>query len=271
MTPAEIGARLRDRISRALAPRFVLRRVAYHLNAWSLRFFPDAYREGDEAGPQNLAIKLERQAQGGPFEPWSIALINTAACGLLAPGGSVLEVGCGTGMFASLAARDASRRVTASEQDAETLVWAKHHRGAPNIEFCDRRLEDFDDDAFDVAVAIELIEHVADYAGFLSDLSRVAPRAIVTTPNKNRSPFDAIANTPAYHGHVREWTAGEFFWVLRSFYGQVELFTIADFPAAVERLRRDPGFVPSIERCSVLSHREPLLASCSDPQRRVTP
>jgi cyclopropane fatty-acyl-phospholipid synthase-like methyltransferase len=170
-------------------------------------------------------------------------------------------------MFSNFAAEDESRTLTASEQDAETLKWAMQNRARPNITYCDRPLSSFDTDEFDVVAAIELIEHVFDYSRFLKELSRVAPRAIITTPNKNRSPMDSIANTPAYDGHVREWTAGEFYWILRTFYSDVSLYTISDFSKKVERYRVDHDFATPFTKCSVLTQSEPLIATCKSPIR----
>jgi len=268
MTASEILRKVRERLTGMFGYRSVVRRAAYHLNAYSIGLLADRYVERSELGPQNLAIKMERQRQGGPFEPHSIALINKAATQLLDPGGAILEVGCGTGMFSVVAAEDESRRITASEQDTETLNWAKQNRVRPNIEYCSKLLTSFGIDQFDAVVAIELIEHVSDYAGFLENVSRVAPMAIITTPNKNRSPTDSVANTPTYHGHVREWTAGEFFWVLRAFFSDVEMYTIAEFRSNIERHKADPDFVPCITKCSVLTQSEPLIATCKHPNRR---
>jgi 2-polyprenyl-3-methyl-5-hydroxy-6-metoxy-1,4-benzoquinol methylase len=267
MTMSEILGKFRKKLSRSFGYRYVVRRVAYHLNAHSIQLFSDSYAERPERGPQNLGLKLERQRQGGTFEPHSIALLNKSAVQLLEPEEIVLEGGCGTGMFSNFAAEDESRILTASEQDAETLKWVKQNRSRSNIMYCDRPLSSFDTDEFDVVAAIELIEHVFDYPGFLKELSRVAPRAIITTPNKNRSPMDSIANTPAYDGHVREWTAGEFYWILRAFYSDVSLYTIPDFSKKVERYRDDRDFTTPITECSVLTQSEPLIAACRNPVR----
>src|SRR5207253_9631313 len=56
-----------------------VRRAAYVLDRFSLTLFQDQYVERSEVGPTNIAVKLIRQAQGGPFEPYSIASINKAA------------------------------------------------------------------------------------------------------------------------------------------------------------------------------------------------
>jgi hypothetical protein len=52
---------------------------------------------------------------------------------------------------------------------------------------------------------------VLDYGALLRELGRVAPRAVISTPNKNRSALGSIVPTPAFREHVREWTSGEFY------------------------------------------------------------
>jgi len=265
----EVLEKLHGRISRAFSYKVLVRRLAYHLNAYSIRLHADRYVERAEPGPQNIETKRERERLGGPFEPYSITVINRAATQLLGAEREVLEVGCGTGMFSFLAAEETHRSLTASEKDEKTLRWAMQHRSRPNIEYCGKSLADFENDAFDIVAAIEVIEHVFDFPAFLRGLARVAPVAIVTTPNKNRSPMDSIANTPEYSGHVREWTSGEFFWVLRAVYSDVVLYTIPEFKNEVERYKRNPNAMPPLARCSVLEQSEPLLAVCRNPFRGV--
>jgi len=244
-----------------------VRRIAYYLNAYSIRLLHDSYSERPEAGPQNLDLKLERQQQGGPFEPYDVALVNRAAVQLLGDETSILEVGCGTAMFSHLAAEDPRRTLTATEHDEKTLLWAKQNRSRVNIHYCRNELSKFHADEFDVIVAIEVVEHLSDYSTFLTEVATIAPRAIITTPNKNRNPFDSVANTPAYGSHVREWTSGEFYWVLRAFYSDVKMYTIRGFSAEIEKFKIDENFTPTLARCSVLEHSESLLALCKQPIR----
>jgi len=268
MDSAAIREKLAGKFSSLFSYRNNIRRLTHALENHSARLFPDEYRERPEGGPTNLQTKLARKDAGGPFEPWSVALINRAALQLIGECATILEVGCGTAMFASeAAARNPRITITASELDEATLKWARENRPAPNIFYCPLRLEECATDQFDLAVALEVIEHLFDFAGFLSALSRVAPRALISTPNKNRFPFTAIANTPAYSEHVREWTAGEFFWVLRCFYDKVELFTLPRFAGQVRAFAKDAGYVPEIKKCGVLEREEPLIAVCSRPRR----
>lgn len=270
MSWEEIRIRLGRKLENGVNPRRQLRRLAWLLHCLSLRGGVDRYEERPEAGPTNLRTKLDRAAQGGPFEPFEIVLVNRAAVELIGESCNLLEVGCGTGMFASLAARAPHRRVTASELEDETRNWAAEHRAAPNINYGRLSLAECATDRFDLAVALEVIEHLADYPAFLADLSRVAPRALLSTPNKNRSALDSIADTPAFSEHVREWTAGELYWVLRIFWDDVRLYTLPDLPGQVRRLQADPGYRPRPVACGILSTETVLLADCSRPRRQAS-
>ena len=268
MDRATLADRLRQKWTAAFGYRAVIRRLAFRLERYSRRWYDAPYAERPEVGPVNLEVKLARVRAGGPFEPHEIALLNRAAVTLLQPRHrQVLEVGSGTGMFASLAAADPGRRITASEYNEPARAWAAENRSAANITYCARALDTFDPDAFDLVVAVEVIEHLEAYGPFVRALARVAPEALITTPNKASGAFRSIDRTPGYPEHVREWTAGEFLWVLRAFYGDVQLFTIPDRDRQVGAMLAAPGYVPRVAACSDLSTEEPLLALCSRPFR----
>lgn len=249
--------------------RMIMRRLAYALEGHSLKLFPDAYSERPEGGPTNLKTKLLRQENGGPFEPYSVSLINRAASQLIGDPKTLLEVGCGTGMFSSFVANQSTGlQITASELDEKTLNWARQNRASPNIEFCRLQFQECSRDQFDLVVALEVVEHIFDYPAFLESMSYVAPKAMISTPNKNRSPFTSIANTPAYDEHVREWTSGELFWVLRCFWDKVQLYTLPNFQTQVADYQENLGYSPIIKECSVLDREEPMIAICSAPRRK---
>jgi 2-polyprenyl-3-methyl-5-hydroxy-6-metoxy-1,4-benzoquinol methylase len=268
MTPGQILGKVVMKGQNALSPRRVLRRVAFALDRISISKFADEYREREEGGPVNIAVKLERAAAGGRFEPPDVELINIAAETLVENERRILEVGAGTGMFASRAARDPRRTIFASEMDRATVEWATANRPFANVTYGSRLLADVATDEFDLAVSLEVIEHISDFAGFLDEIAYVAPRAILSTPNKNRSAFESIANTPEFGEHVREWTAGEFYWVLRVFYDDVRLYTIDHFNRGVTMLAAGQNPDITLRPCGLLSRELPLLADCRRPRRR---
>jgi hypothetical protein len=262
----ESSVRVAAKLTHALGYRATVRRLAFWLDRYSRRMYDGPYVERPEGGPINLEVKLDRQRHGGPFEPLEVALVNRAAVGLIEDGQrKILEVGSGTGLFAWLAGADARRTIVASEFDAPASQWAAQHRSRPNIAYCNRSLEQCAAGEFDLVVAIEVIEHLNDFGPFLGALSRVAPAAIITTPNKGRTPFTGVDRTPAYSEHVREWTSGEFLWVLRAFYARVELFTIPDQRRQVAAMQATENYAPRIVPCSDLMCEESLIAVCRDP------
>lgn len=208
------------------------------------------YIENEEVGPVNLSEKNQRQASGGSFEWPDMVILNKAVVKLLDNEKRILEIGCGTGCFAYHTSKDLTMKIFATEFDIEALNWAKKNRSAPNIKYSSTRMEEFDSNSFDIVVSIDVIEHIKDFSSFLWQIKRLAPKLIITTPNKRRSHINNSIGPPTYHQHVREWNAGEFYWVLRSFYKNVILLGLPD-PLKEEG-------VP----LSVLSSISPMIAIC---------
>jgi len=134
---------------------------------------------------------------------------------------SLLDVGCGEGVLIhDWAQRLADRRVVGIDLDDPMLQaeWAK--RDAPNLEY---RVMDagkplpFADGEFDVATAIEVLEHVPDPEYSLAEMARVAQRyLLVSVPrepvwrmlNMARGAYlKDLGNTP---GHLNHWSKRSF-------------------------------------------------------------
>ena len=144
---------------------------------------------------------------------------------------SVLDVGCGEGVLTyEWAQRLGDGRVVGIDLDDPKLSaeWAK--RARPNLEF---RVEEatslsFADGEFDLACAIEVLEHVPEPRATLAEMARVARgHLLVSVPreplwrglNVARGAYlRELGNTP---GHVNHWTKREFVSLL-SQYGTVE-------------------------------------------------
>ena len=142
------------------------------------------YCERDEFGASNIETKLANVAQGLPFEFPDILNLNAAAVRLVGDAKRICELGCGTGTFAVGAAdADTSRFIVASEFDAATHAWVKLNKPRPNIRYVLGPVSAADG-PFDLVVAIEVIEHVSDYASFLRVCQHLAPRALLSTPNR---------------------------------------------------------------------------------------
>jgi 2-polyprenyl-3-methyl-5-hydroxy-6-metoxy-1,4-benzoquinol methylase len=144
---------------------------------------------------------------------------------------SVLDVGCGEGVLTlRLADRLGEGRIVGIDLDDPGLRAEWRKRTRPNLEF---RAEEatrlsFGDGEFDMAAAIEVLEHVPEPHATLAEMARVARRwLLVSVPreplwrglNVARGAYlRDLGNTP---GHLNHWSKRAFVSLL-SRYGKVE-------------------------------------------------
>jgi 2-polyprenyl-3-methyl-5-hydroxy-6-metoxy-1,4-benzoquinol methylase len=214
------------------------------------------YEENPEAGLANWSEKVARVAKGESFEWPNMVALNWAVATMVGPARRIVELGGGTGCFAYEVSVDPKRFVLCSDFDKQAIRWARKNRSRENIKYLDRPVTP-DDGPFDLLVAIDVIEHLQDYRSFLETCVRLAPRAIITTPNKSRDQQSTAASPPSYYQHVREWTAGEFYWVLKVFYQSVKLYAMPNI------------YIPKLEPIKITETLTPLVAVCEQPYRRV--
>jgi 2-polyprenyl-3-methyl-5-hydroxy-6-metoxy-1,4-benzoquinol methylase len=144
---------------------------------------------------------------------------------------SVLDVGCGEGVLTHQWAQQlGERRIVGIDLDDDKLKaeWATRQR--PNLEYRTIPAEHlpFADGEFDMACAIEVLEHVPEPEATLAEMARVASRhLLVSVPreplwrglNLARGAYVRdLGNTP---GHVNHWSKRAFV-ALLSRYGTVE-------------------------------------------------
>ena len=133
---------------------------------------------------------------------------------------SLLDVGCGEGVLThEWAGRLTDRRVVGIDLDDPQLHAQWEHRTAPNLEYRVMKAENlpFADGEFDVATAIEVLEHVPDPEHTVAEMARVAQRhLIVSVPreplwralNMARGAYwKDLGNTP---GHLNHWSKRSF-------------------------------------------------------------
>ena len=144
---------------------------------------------------------------------------------------SVLDVGCGEGVLTEAwAERLGDGRVVGVDLDDPKLRADWETRRRPNLEFQaqDATSLPYETGEFDMATAIEVLEHVPEPEATLAEMARVARRRLlVSVPreplwralNLARGAYwGALGNTP---GHVNHWSKRGFLSLL-SRYGTVE-------------------------------------------------
>jgi SAM-dependent methyltransferase len=129
--------------------------------------------------------------------------------GKLAPGKSVLDIGCGTG-HGTAALGESARRVVGKDKGEEAIAFCRASSSRPNIE-C--RLADAASlelaESFDLVVSFQLIEHLPDPEDFVRRLKRVtAPGGtiLISTPRS----LVGLGGTPDNPFLISETTYAEF-------------------------------------------------------------
>jgi 2-polyprenyl-3-methyl-5-hydroxy-6-metoxy-1,4-benzoquinol methylase len=134
---------------------------------------------------------------------------------------SLLDVGCGEGVLVhKWAGRlGESRRVVGIDLEEKSIQAGWSQRSAPNLEYRVMQAENlpFADGEFDLATAIEVLEHVPNPEHTLSEMARCAERhLLVSVPreplwrmlNMARGAYwPALGNTP---GHLHHWSKRAF-------------------------------------------------------------
>ena len=164
----------------------------------------------DKYGSQN---PLVRRLMGG-FERTLDELMASAGPR------SLLDVGCGEGVLVHRwALRMPAARVVGIDLQEESIQAGWSQREAPNLEYRTMGAEalPFEANEFDLATAIEVLEHVPDPEQTLAEMARVAGRhLLVSVPreplwrmlNLARGAYvSQLGNTP---GHLNHWSRRSF-------------------------------------------------------------
>jgi 2-polyprenyl-3-methyl-5-hydroxy-6-metoxy-1,4-benzoquinol methylase len=146
---------------------------------------------------------------------------------------SLLDVGCGEGVLVHRWAQSLpDSRVVGIDLQEESIQAGWAQRQAPNLEYRTMPAEElpFADGEFDLATAIEVLEHVPDPEHTLAEMARCAERhLLVSVPreplwrmlNMARGAYlGQLGNTP---GHLNHWSRRSFARLLQQHGEVVEL------------------------------------------------
>ncbi|GCC52125.1 class I SAM-dependent methyltransferase [Chryseotalea sanaruensis] len=171
--------------------------------------------------------------------------------------GDVLEVGCGEGRGIDLMLpQSASFTAVDKIESALGKLRVKYPSGkflAMNIP----PLGELKDNAYDVLITFQVIEHIEDDELFLKELHRVLKPggvALVTTPNRKMS----LTRNP---WHVREYLADELKMLAKKYFTNVEMKGITGNEKVMTYYQENKKSVERITRLDVLNLQHRLPAS----------
>lgn len=154
-------------------------------------------------------------------------LARYAFAARLAAGKRVLDAGCGTGYGSAELARLA-HSVVGADLAAEAVDYAREHYRLPNLRFeqASCTVLPHPESSFDLVVAFEVIEHLADWREMLREARRLlAPggQFVVSTPNRLYY-TESRGESGANPFHVHEFDFDEFRQELAAVFPHVTLF-----------------------------------------------
>jgi SAM-dependent methyltransferase len=154
---------------------------------------------------------------GGTIEAEHEARYRWAAA--LASGRTVLDAGCGVGWGSVVLADAGAASVVGVDINPQALASARERAGDRAATFVQGDLQElpFEDDAFDLVVCFEAIEHVPDPGRVLDGIRRVlAPGGLLVISSPNRGVYPAC--NPH---HIHEYASDELEAALRERFANV--------------------------------------------------
>ncbi|MFA9444907.1 class I SAM-dependent methyltransferase [Egicoccus sp. AB-alg6-2] len=174
--------------------------------------------DGVRGTPRDLALTGERTLPGVPdenywFQRHVVAYELGAELATASGVETVLDAGCGEGYGLAMLAATGLSRVVGVDLDEAAVAHAGARYGLnPAIEVHAAELMalPLDDDAIDLTVSFQVIEHLHDIPGYLRALRRVTRNGgVVAIATPNRLTFTPGSDVPVNPFHTREFTAAE--------------------------------------------------------------
>jgi SAM-dependent methyltransferase len=177
-----------------------------------------------------LELTGERTLPGIPEENYWFTrhVVTYRFCMEQSRGLSVVDVGCGEGYGSSMLAETAGE-VLAIDIDPPVISHANARYRKANLTFEEMDVKHIDrpDDSFDMAVSLQVIEHIYDQSEYLSEVSRLLRsdgKAVISTPN--RFTISPGSDRPVNPFHFREYAPGELKRLLGRYFEQVDIMGV---------------------------------------------
>jgi SAM-dependent methyltransferase len=158
----------------------------------------------------------ERTLPGIPDERYwferHVVAYRLAAARVAAGADVVVDAGCGEGYGLAMLADAGAHRVVGLDLEEPVVAHARATYGSEVVEVQRAELLSIPlpDDAVDLVVSFQVIEHLHDIPGYLRSLRRVTrPGGEVWIATPNRLTFTPGSDVPVNPFHTREFTAAE--------------------------------------------------------------
>jgi ubiquinone/menaquinone biosynthesis C-methylase UbiE len=219
----------------------------------------------------------ERLAPGrsGTAEERVVDAMHRGAYAMLAdftqPSDRILEIGFGEGYGSALVASLVADYVGIEVEPAAVAhATEKYSRAGASFVHYDGSRIPFDDEAFDLAIAFQVIEHVEAADVLLREARRVVRpggRVLVITPNRRHRVSDG--ERPWNRYHVREYTSSELADLMGSLFPRVELYGISGSATMSEIEKQRVAKARKLARLDVLGLRYHLPEGFDNRLRSV--
>ncbi len=169
----------------------------------------------------------------------------------------IVNIGAGIGSFEAYAApKNKDKKFIAGEFDEPSVAYSKAHRAHENVEYTSHSIATLKENhgLFDLAVSIDVIEHIKNYKSFLDEFATLADTALIVTPNRDFSlpiRMEKINGVlyPCYKHHVLEFNYGELYYILSMYYSTVKIYAQ---PNVYKKDIEEVGFYTNYERLFTL-------------------